>query len=175
MGRRVGTLLISVQVLRNESYENRNGILLKNSKRQSMNGKEFDTYKVGTTANSTSTMHKITSKPITMDLFELDDYNSEFAPGVQELIDWLEWLRKQYLETKDKHYWKELIRWLPEGWLQTRTVTMNYENLYSMVRQRRHHKQTEWSGTDEQIETESFIKFAHSLPYADELIFLDLN
>lgn len=128
--------------------------------------KEFDTYKVGTTANSTSTMHKITSKPITLDCFETDDYinvNFEYDE-VHTFIDYLEKLRQVYLDTKDKAYWKELIRWLPESWLQTRTITMNYENLYSMVRQRANHKLTEWH---------SFNDWVRSLPYAKELIFCE--
>ena len=142
--------------------------------------KEFDTYKVGTTANSTSTMHKITSKPITLDCFEIDDYDDSLHIGMtptgdpynvgvftEDFIDFLENLRLKYLETNDKAYWKELIRWLPEGWLQTRTVTMNYENLLSMVHQREHHKLTEWSGSGE---NESFIKFAKSLPYMQDFL-----
>lgn len=146
--------------------------------------KEFDTYKVGTTANSTSTMHKITSKPITLDCFEIDDYDDSLLVGMtstgdpynvgvytEDFIDFLENLRLKYLETNDKRYWKELIRWLPNGWLQTRTVTMNYENLLSMVHQREHHKLTEWSGDGESFVNESFIKFAKSLPYANEFIF----
>ena len=148
--------------------------------------KEFDTYKVGTVANSTSTMHKLTSKPITLDCFEIDDYDPhdldipldgmdgtlvEVSALVQVILDGCENLRKKYLETNDKRYWKELVRWLPEGWLQTRTVTMNYENLLSMVHQREHHKLTEWSGTGYEIVTPTFIKFAQSLPYANDFIF----
>ena len=121
--------------------------------------KEMDTYKVGTTANSTSTMHRIANYPITMDCFEMDDFdnyvtvtNNNFD---QDCINFIwgdviricEELRQKYNETKDKKYWKELIRWLPESWLQTRTVTMNYENLLSMYRQRENHKLTEWSET----------------------------
>ena len=146
--------------------------------------KEFDTYKVGTTANSTSTMHKITSKPITIDCFEIDDYNDGLMTGhtpipmptgvfVDDFIDFLENLRQKYIETNDKEYWKELIRWLPESWLQTRTVTMNYENLLSIVHQRKHHKLTEWSGDGESFVNESFIKFARTLPYAKEFIFVN--
>lgn len=138
--------------------------------------KEFDTYKVGTTANSTSTMHKLATTPITLDCFEIDDYEKGLVvfdkepyaidetveECVEEIICICETLRKRYLETKDKKYWKELIRWLPESWLQTRTVTMNYENLRNMYFQRKNHKLTEWS--------ESFIKWVESLPYAKELI-----
>lgn len=146
--------------------------------------KEFDTYKVGTTANSTSTMHKLTSKPITMECFEIDDFNNipyfchinetqEFMTEelFSSIVDHLEKLRLKFLETTDKRYWKELVRLLPESWLQTRTVTMNYENLLSMIHQRECHKLTEWSGTE--IATPSFVKFAQSLPYADSFIFVN--
>lgn len=136
--------------------------------------KEFDTYKVGTVANSTSTMHKLASTPITMDCFEMDDFedckddSNVYVSAIwAEGITRLEKLRQKYNETKDKRYWKELIRLLPESWLQKRTVTMNYENLLAMCSkgQRRFHKLTEWS--------KSFIDWARSLPYAQELIFLD--
>ena len=133
--------------------------------------KEFDTYKVGTVSNSTSTMHKLASTPITMDCFEMDDYvelDNGFCTDMwNSLIEWLEGLRQKYNETKDKRYWKELIRLLPESWLQKRTVTMNYVNLLNMCSkgQRRFHKLTEWS--------ELFIQWARSLPYAQELIFID--
>lgn len=141
--------------------------------------KEFDTYKVGTVANSTSTMHTIQNKPITKELFEISDYHPELdmiddinlGTRVDCFIDDLEQLRQLFLMTKDeelkKLYWKELIRWLPEGWLQTRTITMTYENLLAMCSkgQRRFHKQTEWS--------KDFVAWARSLPYAQQLIFLD--
>lgn len=127
--------------------------------------KEFDTYKVGTTANSTSTMHKLATTPITLDCFEIDDYCgnvegvSEFVSG---MISKLEELRVKFNETKDKRIWKELIRWLPESWLQTRTVTLNYENAINMYKQRKNHKLTEWST--------SFIDWIKQLPYAEEFI-----
>ena len=137
--------------------------------------KEFDTYKVGTVANSTSTMHKLASTPITKDCFEMDDFEDVSDIDTFGFVsDWwdnniyyLEELRQKYNETKDKRYWKELIRLLPESWLQKRTVTMDYENLLAMCSkgQRRFHKLTEWS--------KSFIDWARSLPYAQELIFLD--
>ena len=136
--------------------------------------KEFDTYKVGTTANSTSTMHKLASTPITAECFEIDDYNSDLdydgtklGDVIDKHIEFLESMRVKYLETKDKAYWKELIRWLPSAWQQTRTVTMTYENLLAMCSkgQRRFHKLTEWS--------KSFIDWARTLPYAQELIFPD--
>ena len=166
--------------------------------------KEFDTYKVGTTANSTSTMHKLTSKPITIDSFEIDDfYNIEYPEEAQRedlkcpidpdfvqmcLIPYLEYLRQEFLRygeilTKDmdattgkyyaekqKQVWKELVRWLPESWLQTRTVTLNYENILSIIHQRKYHKLNEWSGKDN-YDLNNFIKWARSLPYATDLLF----
>ena len=125
-------------------------------------------------------MHKLTSKPITFDCFEIDDYKGceLFLDEDDKSIDWevkdiiifCERLRQKYLETKDKRYWKELIRWLPESWLQTRTITMNYENVFNMVNQRGNHKLNEWSGNDDEA-LENFIAWAKSLPYANELIF----
>jgi hypothetical protein len=127
--------------------------------------KEFDTYKVGTTANSTSTMHKLASTPITLDCFETDDItwftDIDERLNPDTIITYCEALRLKYLETKDKRYWKELVRWLPNGWLQTRTITMNYENLRSMYHQREHHKLTEWH---------SFCDWVKTLPYAQEFI-----
>ena len=134
--------------------------------------KEFDTYKVGTVSNSTSTMHKLASTPITIDCFEMDDFekiNLESQDIVfplettwKSLISDLEFCRKKYNETKDKKYWKELIRLLPESWLQKRTITMNYENILNMYRQRKNHKLTEWS--------KLFCDWVKTLPYAEELI-----
>lgn len=143
--------------------------------------KEFDTYKVGTVANSTSTMHKLATTPITMDCFELDDYEGGLELSIdgiygfescrinETLIEGLEFLRKAYLETKDKRYWKELIRWLPEGWLQTRTITLNYENLFTIYNQRKNHKLNEWSGLDNP-ENENFISWMLKLPYMREFL-----
>ena len=136
--------------------------------------KEFDTYKVGTVANSTSTMHKLASTPITFDCFEMDDfenlrvydnepYNTDtFVTDIwDDIIGYCETLRLRYNETKDKRYWKELIRILPEAWLQTRTVTLNYEVLRNIYFQRRYHKLTEWH---------RFCEWIESLPYGKELI-----
>lgn len=150
--------------------------------------KELDTYKISTVANSTSTMHKLSTTSITIDCFEMDDYKSDLVVFVGEpycvdtlldeewthLINVCETLRLWYLETKDKRYWKELIRILPQSWLQTRTITMNYENIYSMIRQRRSHKLNEWSGKDDQIKP-NFISWARTLPYAKELLFVGLE
>lgn len=140
--------------------------------------KEFDTYKVGTVANSTSTMHRLASTPITKDCFEMDDYlpvieDDELAYAYSADVYWrntikhLEDLRELYIRTKDIRLWKELIRELPDSWLQKRTVTFDYENLLAICSrgQRRFHKLTEWSL--------AFITWARTLPYAQELIFID--
>ena len=121
--------------------------------------KELDTYKVGTVANSTSTMHKLASTPITIDCFENGEMIYSFT------IAELEMNRLKYLETKDKNEWKRLIVNLPESWLQKRTITMNYENILNMYRQRKNHKLTEWS--------KSFCAWVKTLPYAEELICLE--
>lgn len=147
--------------------------------------KEFDTYKVGTVANSTSTMHKLASTPITLDCFETDDYTDwlevdkedikEYDPDMfydhwhmgmftTYVIEHLEQLRLMYLKTKDKWYWKELIRWLPESWLQTRTITISYENILNMIQQRKDHKLSEWHYVIDEF---------RKLPYAKELLFLN--
>lgn len=130
--------------------------------------KEADTYKIFTTANSTSTMHKLSSKPITIENFETDDYCKDLdLLGVKmeeyadNIIGICEVLRRKYLETKDVRYWKELVRWLPEGWLQTRTWTANYEVLRNIYHQRKNHKLSEWH---------SFCAWIEELPYAKELI-----
>lgn len=134
--------------------------------------KEFDTYKVATVSNSCSTMHKLADTPITLNCFEMDDFtplidNFKIDLSWQTVVSYLEQLRQKYNETKDKRYWKELIRLLPESWLQKRTVTMNYENLLGICSkgQRRFHKLTEWSV--------DFIQWARNLPYAQDLLFID--
>jgi len=133
--------------------------------------KEFDTYKVGTTANSCSTMHKIHSKPIEMSDFSFDDFpvekvhpNATLWTGelFMSVVDDCEMLRKKFLETKDCRYWRALIQLLPESYNQKRTVTMTYENLRNMHQARRNHKLDEWSV--------GFMEWINALPYADELI-----
>lgn len=134
--------------------------------------KEFDTYKIGTTANSTSTMHKLSTTPITLECFEIGDYDESLEleenhdytmfDFTESLIEDLEQLRQTYLITKDIRYWKELVRWLPESWLQTRTVTMSYENIRNMYFQRKTHKLNEWS--------KLFIEWINTLPFSNELI-----
>ena len=122
--------------------------------------KEFDTYKVGTVANSTSTMHKLASTPITLECFETGDFDETAVNfSFEQLLASLDELRLEYLSTKDKRYWKELIRWLPESWLQTRTITMNYENILNMYHHRKNHKLSEWH---------KFCEWVLTLPYARE-------
>ena len=142
--------------------------------------KEFDTYKVGTTANSTSTMHTLTNKPITLESFEIDDYKEILIDDVNfikdQLIPYLEYLRSAYLQAKEEgndelayRLWKHLVRWLPEGWLQTRTVTMNYENALNIIHQRNFHKLNEWSGVRDK-DLPHLVNVLKSLPYMDEFL-----
>lgn len=133
--------------------------------------KELDTYKIGTVANSTSTMHKIMSKPFSLDMFEIDDFDEVEMADFEKVLRICNKYRNLYLEYKDigwdetaKKCWKALIRILPESWLQTRTITMNYEVIRNIVHQRANHKLTEWH---------KFIDWVHTLPYAEEFIFFD--
>ena len=123
--------------------------------------KEFDTYKVGTVANSTSTMHKIQAKEFTRDDFS-HDHMSDFAiASLDRVIADLEDRRQKFVETKDKSYWYDMIQILPSSYNQLRTVTMNYENLVNIYYARRFHKLDEWHEVCRWIE---------SLPYAKEFI-----
>ncbi len=123
--------------------------------------KEFDTYKVGTVANSTSTMHKIHSKEFSVDDFSHDHMTPETESQLKLVVDYLETLRNKFLETKDKKYWYDMIQFLPSSYNQMRTVTMNYENLTSMYFARRNHKLDEWH---------TYCDWIKSLPYADDFI-----
>ena len=123
--------------------------------------KEFDTYKVGTVANSTSTMHKIQAKEFVRDDFSHDRLNEDGLNLLDALVDFLECERQKYLETKDKVHWHNMIQMLPSSYNQLRTVTMNYEVLINIYYARRTHKLAEWHTLCEEIE---------KLPYAKELI-----
>ena len=147
--------------------------------------REFNTYNVGTVSNFCSTMYKLADTPITIDCFEMDDFSDFIHTGKDivsfsdyrqvdvcniwknKVIPILEEFRKLYNETKYECYWKELIRLLPESWLDKRTITMSYENLLVMCSKsrQRFHEFTEWS--------KSFIDWVRNLPYAHELIFID--
>jgi hypothetical protein len=122
--------------------------------------KEFDTYKVGTVANSTSTMHKIHAKPFTLADFSTDHMTPEALAQFQTWVDYLEQVRLKYMENKDKAYWYDLIQLLPTSYNQMRTVTMNYEVLVNMYFARKDHKLDEWHRFCDVIET---------LPYFPEL------
>lgn len=131
---------------------------------------EFDTYKVGTTANSCSTMHKIAAKEFTLDDFSHEHLITDepiptriYSPMqmMEANIKNLNHLRNLYLETQDKKYWWQLIQLLPQSYNQRRTVTLTYENLLNMVSQRRGHKLDEWH---------DFCDWVFTLPYAEELL-----
>ena len=123
--------------------------------------KEFDTYKVGTVANSTSTMHKIHAKPFERADFSTDHMTPATLDKMDSLIEYLEGLRLQYVETKDKALWYDIIQLLPSSYNQMRTCTLNYENLINIHRARKAHKLEEWH---------TFCHWIESLPYADDLI-----
>jgi len=108
--------------------------------------KEFDTYKVGTVANSESTMHTIHKKPFSKESFSFDhiDENSNPTYVIDLIITALNCSRDQYLKTKDKKYWWEMIQLLPSSYNQKRTVSMNYEVVYHMIQDRKNHKLDEW-------------------------------
>ncbi len=123
--------------------------------------KEYDTYKVATVANSTSTMHKITSKKFELSDFSCDKMDEDSLAFMQTVVDKLEELRLKYLETKDKQVWYDIIQLLPSSYNQMRTCTMNYENLISMYYARKTHKLDEWH---------VFCDWVKSLPYAEVMI-----
>ena len=128
--------------------------------------KEFDTYKVGTVANSCSTMHKIHAKPIERADFSCDKMSDAALAQLDSLIAFLEDERLKFNETKDKEHWHNIIQLLPTSYNQLRTVTLNYEVLINMYYARRHHKLGEWHVLCEAIE---------KLPYAKELILVKEN
>ena len=123
--------------------------------------KEFDTYKVGTVANSTSTMHKITSMPFDISHFSTDKMDNNTKEFMQGIVEYLEKLRLEFLETKDKQIWYDIIQLLPSSYNQMRTCTMNYENLVNIYHARKNHKLDEWH---------IFCDYVRKLPYAEELI-----
>lgn len=123
--------------------------------------KEYDTYKVATVANSTSTMHKIHSKPFELDDFSHDHMTEESKEKFKAYIDYMETIRLKFVETNDKTYWYDLIQLLPSSYNQLRTCTMNYETLVNIYRARKNHKLKEWHTLCDWIKT---------LPYASDLI-----
>ena len=124
--------------------------------------KEFDTYKVGTVANSTSTMHKIHSKPFERDDFSYDRLDEKGIAVLDSLIAYLEDERQRFNENReDRQSWHNMIQLLPSSYNQMRTVTMNYENLINMYYARKNHKLAEWH---------TFCDWIEGLPYAEEFI-----
>ncbi len=123
--------------------------------------KEYDTYKVATVANSTSTMHRITSAPFDLSQFSVDKMDDDTLGTMKMIIDRLEELRQKFLSTKDKQYWYDIIQLLPSSYDQMRTCTMNYETLINIYHARKNHKLDEWHVFCDTIST---------LPYARELI-----
>lgn len=129
--------------------------------------KEFDTYKVGTVADSCSTMHKIADKEFTLDDFSYEHLTlyshdgeicRDFLGTLEDLVDELNVARKLYLETKDKIWWWQMIQLLPCSYNQRRTVQLNYAVLKNMYRARRAHKLTEWI---------DFCRWIEELPYSE--------
>lgn len=120
--------------------------------------KEFDTYKVGTVANSTSTMHKIHSKEFTMDDFSCDHMTAECKAEFGKVVEYMEVLRQKYLVDKDKKYWYDMIQFLPSSYNQMRTCTLNYENLANIYYARRNHKLDEWHDLCALIESMPYFK-----------------
>jgi hypothetical protein len=123
--------------------------------------KEFDTYKIGTTANSTSTMHKIHSKPFEIKDFSYDKMNDGALECLNNIIKYLEKFRIEFNSTNDKNNWYSIIQLLPSSYNQMRTCTMSYENLVNMHSVRKQHKLNEWL---------EFCKWIENLPYAFDLI-----
>lgn len=126
--------------------------------------KEFDTYKVGTVANSCSTMHKIQEKEFTLDDFSIEHLDDDRSAELSN-VEWLEHLihhlnrdRRRFIETKDKKYWWQMIQLLPSSYNQTRNVMLNYEVLFNIYHSRKNHKLDEW------IE---FCKWIKTLPYSE--------
>ena len=132
--------------------------------------KEYDTYKVATVANSTSTMHKITSKEFSMDDFSYDHMTEQTAAFFATIVAKLEELRLAYLAESDpdrkKVIWYDIIQLLPSSYNQMRTLTFNYETLINIYKARRFHKLAEWH---------TFCDWIETLPYAEDLITFPLS
>ena len=124
--------------------------------------KEFDTYKVGTVANSCSTMHKIHAKPIEREDFSCDRLDEGGLEALDALIAYLEAERQKFCDNKeDRQSWHNIIQLLPSSYNQMRTVTLNYENLINIYYARKSHKLAEWH---------TLCDWIKSLPYAEQLI-----
>lgn len=122
--------------------------------------KEFDTYKVGTTANSCSTMHKIAAKEFTLSDFSTEHLVGKSVAALQNVLDVMNLEREHYLAAKDKDCWWQMIQLLPSSYNQRRTVSMTYENVMNMLDYREGHKLDEWR---------EFCKILKQLPYVEEI------
>lgn len=120
--------------------------------------KEFDTYKIGTVANSCSTMHKIHSEELTIDDFSVESLGAGKLKAFETVLRFIEVARQQYLKTEDKQYWYQMIQLLPSSYNQKRTVLLNYEVLANIYHSRRGHKLDEW---------QRFIDWMSCLPHAN--------
>ena len=126
--------------------------------------KEFDTYKVGTVANSCSTMHKIHTKAFGREDFSCDRLDEDGLVALDALIAYLEAERQKFCANKENRQpWHNMIQLLPSSYNQMRTVTMNYENLINMYYARKNHKLSEWH---------TLCDWIKSLPYAEDLILI---
>lgn len=120
--------------------------------------KEFDTYKVGTVANSCSTMHKIADKEFTLDDFSHEQMHDAFRADLQRLVELLNIARNKFLETGDKRFWWDMIQLLPSSYNQRRTVLLNYAVLKNIYHARKDHKLDEWH---------TFCDWIETLPYSE--------
>lgn len=123
--------------------------------------KEWDTYKIATTSNSTSTMHKIHAKEFTLDDFSVEHLNKEGRKILRQTISYLNQNRGRFIETNNKQYWWYMIQLLPSSYNQRRTVDFNYETAVNIIKQRSGHKLDEWR---------EFVKILLKLPYIKEIM-----
>lgn len=128
--------------------------------------KEYDTYKVGTVANSTSTMHKIHTKKFELSDFSYDRLSSLGLDAMEYIIKALEAARLRFINSRNSEDWYDMIQLLPSSYNQMRTCTLNYESLINIYYARRNHKLNEWH---------VFCDWIKKLPYAKELIICDLK
>lgn len=120
--------------------------------------KEFDTYKVGTVANSCSTMHKISAKEFTLEDFSCEHLSEPSLKNIRSVIKCMNDYREEFLKDKDKHNWWQMIQLLPSSYNQKRTVMLNYEVLANIYKSRRNHKLDEWH---------TFCDWIEELPYSE--------
>ena len=124
--------------------------------------KEFDTYKVGTVANSCSTMHKIHSKNLTLEDFSTEHLTEFSKDALKKYIGVIDMYCDEYNNSKQKKDWWQIIQLLPSSYNQKRTITMNYENVITMIKQRTGHKLNEWN---------TFVTILKNLPYISEIMY----